>query len=82
MESAAWSNQSLSQIAALQAAVASLGGLGPGVIAEALRPVIAEAAGSVIREVLRDTLGTDDQAEIVTAQIAERLAARMATPDD
>ncbi|MGW0890826.1 glycoside hydrolase family 25 protein [Saccharopolyspora sp. NPDC002578] len=54
----------------------------PQAVAEALRPVIAEAAGPAIRESVTEVFGTDDPArtEAVVQAIANRLAAGQQIP--
>ncbi|MGW1679401.1 hypothetical protein [Saccharopolyspora sp. NPDC002376] len=60
----------------LPAVINAAGRTDPAAVAEALRPVIAEAAGPVIRDAVLDAIGTDneDQADAIVDRIAARLA--------
>lgn len=72
-DSTSWTNQTLGLVAGLRAS----SGVDPKAIAEALRPVIADVVGPVIRDSVTAALGADnkDQAEAIVSQIAQRLAA-------
>ena len=64
----------------LPALIAAAGKTDPAAVAEALRPVIAQAAGPVIRDAVADAIGADndDQAEAIVTALAARLAGQEA----
>ena len=80
MDSTAWSNITMREVFALKAAVASLGGVDPSAVAEAMRPVLAEVVGPVVRESVSAALGEDNdaQADAIVREIAERLSGQEA----
>lgn len=74
MDNTSWTNQTLGRVIALQAA----GQMDPNKVADALRPVVADVVGPVIRDSVTAALGADNQsqADAVVDQISQRLAER------
>ncbi|WP_263251644.1 peptidoglycan recognition protein family protein [Saccharopolyspora rosea] len=71
-----WTNQALGHIVAIRAALAHQQGTDPTAVADALRPVLADVIGPVIRDAVTDALGADNdhQADAIVDRIATCLA--------
>lgn len=72
MDSTAWANITMREVAALRALVASQQGVDPNAVAEALKPLIAAEIAPVVREVL----GEDNaaQADAIVDELTARLS--------
>lgn len=72
-DNTSWTNQTLGRVIALQAAG---GNPDPQAMADALRPVLADVVGPVVKESVTAALGADNQAqaEAIVSEISHRLA--------
>lgn len=73
-DNTSWTNQILGRVIAVQAASGGQAA-DPKAVADALRPVVADVVGPVIKESVTAALGADNQgqADAIVSQIAQRL---------